>query len=150
MARGPKLFSRLGHHMHPACLSESDLLAQCELRTQRRSGPGGQHGNKVETAVVVTHRLTNIVGQASERRSRAQNRAVAIRRLRLNLAIGFRSVIDSLPDVWTDRTTNRRLSISGRHPDFPAILSIALDVLDRHGYELKNASNDLELLHRNF
>ena len=37
---------------HPATWPEGRLLKHCSSRRQRRSGPGGQHRNKVETAVV--------------------------------------------------------------------------------------------------
>ena len=36
--------------MHPAELPIPELLRQCEVVHTRRSGPGGQHRNKVETA----------------------------------------------------------------------------------------------------
>ena len=75
---------------HPVELEESQLLAQCTIQRTRRGGPGGQHRNKVESAIVITHEPTGIIGQASERRSQHENRDVAIDRLRLNLALGFR------------------------------------------------------------
>jgi len=117
---------------HPAALEIDDLLAQCETRRQRRSGPGGQHRNKVETAIVLKHRPTGIEGQASERRSQQQNKTAAIRRLRINLAIEARRAADSerTPSLlWNSRCRNGRISVSPRHDDYPAILAEALDVL---------------------
>ncbi|HYW80276.1 MAG TPA: peptide chain release factor-like protein, partial [Thermoguttaceae bacterium] len=76
--------------VHPAALPADALFEQCDMRRLRRSGPGGQHRNKVETAVVLTHRPTGISAEANERRSQAQNRNVAIARLRMNLALGIR------------------------------------------------------------
>ena len=65
---------------HPATLTTEDLLAQCKLRTQRRSGPGGQHRNKTSSGVFLLHQPTDLVGEATERRSQADNRAIALRR----------------------------------------------------------------------
>ena len=85
--------------MHPVNLSDEALLAECETIRQRRSGPGGQHRNKVETAIRLLHRPTGVTGQASERRSQAENLQQALFRLRLALAVQVRS--DSVDSALT-------------------------------------------------
>ncbi|MEL7169159.1 MAG: peptide chain release factor-like protein [Bacteroidota bacterium] len=67
-------------------LDDDALLAQCDVDTFRSGGPGGQHANKVETAVRLTHRPTGTV--VTERRSRSQhtNKQTALARLRKRLA----------------------------------------------------------------
>jgi protein subunit release factor B len=72
---------------HPAATRPEQLLAECEARRLRRSGPGGQHRNKVETAVSLRHLPTGVCAEANERRSQAQNRSTALFRLRVNLAL---------------------------------------------------------------
>src|SRR5262249_15351793 len=69
--------------IHPAALPVEELLADCDVRRTRRSGPGGQRRNKVETAVTIVHRPTTISAEASERRSQAENCTLALFRLRL-------------------------------------------------------------------
>jgi len=126
---------------HPAMLDEGALLAECETRRQRRSGPGGQHRNKVETAVVITHVPTGLQGEASERRSQEQNRKVAILRLRINLAIYNRTRVsaDSYQpsELWRQRCRSQRISVNPQHDDFPAMLAEALNLLAACGWEPK-------------
>ncbi|MFM8643608.1 MAG: hypothetical protein ACKOEP_12395, partial [Phycisphaerales bacterium] len=40
---------------HPATVEEDALLRECEFTTGRVGGPGGQHRNRVDTAVFVVH-----------------------------------------------------------------------------------------------
>ena len=57
------------------------LLQECDVETLRRSGNGGQHRNKTESAVRVVHRASGLAVVASERRSQAQNLSAALERL---------------------------------------------------------------------
>jgi hypothetical protein len=124
--------------MHPAALPLEQLLRDVEFRTTRGPGPGGQHRNKSDTMVRLTHRPTGLHAQAGERRSLDLNRGIAIFRLRLTLALQHRLPLDGrLPppgfyepsELWRSRVRHRRLVVSARHDDFPALLAEALDVL---------------------
>jgi hypothetical protein len=118
--------------VHPAALAPAQLLEACDVRRTRRSGPGGQHRNKVETAIVLTHPPTGVQGEANERRSRAQNMSVAMFRLRVNLALALRTEPGpkQVPsERWSNRVGGGRIAVSPEHDDFPALLAEALDVL---------------------
>jgi protein subunit release factor B len=57
------------------------LERDCDLEFFVAGGPGGQHRNKVETGVRLTHRPTGIVVTATERRSQSANREAAYGRM---------------------------------------------------------------------
>ena len=125
--------------LHPACLPVEELHKACEIRFTRRSGPGGQHRNKVETAVILCHLPTNIQAEANERRSQAANRTVALFRLRIKLALHFRASVSpsAVPSpLWSSRLHHGRLSINPTHDDFPALLAEVLDLLSHFQADL--------------
>jgi ribosome-associated protein len=67
-------------------LDDAALLAECDEQFFVAGGPGGQHRNKTESGVRLTHRPTELSVTATERRSQSQNRTEALHRLRRGLA----------------------------------------------------------------
>ncbi len=74
--------------VHAFQLPTHNLIRENELsyQTLRASGPGGQHVNKTESAVRVTHLPSGLSVTASDERSQWQNKKLATERMLVKLA----------------------------------------------------------------
>lgn len=133
---------------HPATLDDEALLRQCRRSQGRGGGPGGQHRNKVETRIVLTHGPTGVQASAAERRSARDNLRVALFRLRLALAVHVRTPVpasdpftDTRSERWKRRVTSAgRIVVNPRHRDYPALLAEALDAIYASGGDPRRAA----------
>ncbi len=88
-------------------IPEVDDSIEVEIRpedlrvdTYRSSGAGGQHVNKTESAIRITHLPTGIVTACQNERSQMQNRAVAMKMLKSKLIeIKEREHLDKISDI---------------------------------------------------
>lgn len=119
-------------------------MAECRVTRTRASGPGGQHRNKVETAIVIEHKPSGVRGEASEERSQARNQAVALQRLRLNLALEVRAEASQAPsELWKSRKRGSRIEVSEKHFDFATLVAEAFDVLTAVKFDHRAAADKL-------
>jgi len=115
-------------------LDDGALLAQCDVDTYRASGPGGQKRNKTSSAVRLRHRPTELIAIGTESRSQHENKAKALKRLRLAIALHVRRTIDAetyepsslLRECLTD---DGRFHVGRRDERFLPAASEVLDVL---------------------
>ena len=82
-------------------IKDSDL----KIDTMRAQGAGGQHVNKTESAIRITHLPTGIVVFVQEERSQHKNKAKALGYLRSKLYEAERSKLDA------ERATERKLQV---------------------------------------
>lgn len=129
--------------LHPARIPVEELLKVCVIRRTRHGGPGGQHRNKVETAIEIVHQPTGIIGFAAERRSQEANRRVAIDRLRMMLAVRVRCVMSAEvhpSSMWQQRCRQQKIQCNEQHADFPSMLSEALDAISAKQFDIPRAA----------
>ena len=87
----------------------ADLLAECRVDTFRSGGKGGQHQNKVESGVRLTHRPTGLVVTSRKHRSQHRNREDALERLSRKLEAMNRPDRPRVPTRMPQREKRKRL-----------------------------------------
>lgn len=128
---------------HPACISDGKLLEDCVVQRTRASGPGGQHRNKTETAIQITHQPTGLTALAYERRSQEDNRKVAVFRMRLTLAAQHRTVMSPVVEptsLWISRCPRGKISCNDQHGDFPSLIAEAMNAIDAKTFDVRLAA----------
>ena len=99
------------------------LERDCDVEFFIASGPGGQHRNKVETGVRLTHRPTGLVVTATERRSRTANIEAAFERMAERLEERQRVLPPRVPTRPSAGSRQRRLEQKRRTGQIKRLLS---------------------------
>lgn len=120
-------------------LSDEALLKQCRQETYRASGPGGQHRNKTDSAVRLSLMDGTVVANCSDHRSQHRNRSEALRRLRIQLALGVREPLeDNAEMVW-----NGSWKLGRKDRRYAAFLAHLLDVMAHYNWAIGLAAKAL-------
>jgi peptide chain release factor len=93
------------------------VARESEIRAYRSSGPGGQHKNKTESSVRVTHLPSGIVRIATEHRSQIRNRRLALERVWKELERRSRPRKKRLATHPTRASQETRLAVKRRAGD---------------------------------
>lgn len=130
--------------------SDQRLLAECEVHRHRAGGPGGQHRNKVSSAIRLFHRPSEITAIANESRLQGENVTRALKRLRELIALVART---PLPDriEWPPSIQfhNGKLRVSADNPALHQVIALALDALAQFGGRLSEAAAALGITSSN-
>ncbi len=135
--------ARMASHRDFLALDDRALLSQCAVDTYKASGPGGQHRNKVSSAVRLRHGPTDLSAHGDDSRSQHENKRLALRRLRVAIATTLRHPVDTaadgLPEVVEEclhrdkvrpGASRRRLTVGRRDERYWRVVAALLDVLE--------------------
>ncbi|MDY7011408.1 MAG: peptide chain release factor-like protein [Planctomycetota bacterium] len=138
-------------------LDDAVLLGQCDVNIYKASGPGGQHRNKVSSAIRLRHRPTGITAHGSDNRSQHANKRDALKRLRVKIACQVRRPVDlqgPLPEatescLFTPKGAvagaKKRLQVGRRDKRFWTVGQFLLDLLDVCGGRLSGAAGAIKI-----
>ena len=91
------------------------LLREVQFHPFRGKGPGGQHRNKVESAVRLIHLPSGIKVVASEHRLQGRNRDLALHRLRQKLIGLNHTAKPRIPSRPSRASRAKRMEQKRRH-----------------------------------
>ncbi len=136
-------------------LDDHALLSQCAVDTYRASGPGGQKRNKTASAIRLRHEPTGVSVSAVESRSQHENKARALKRLRLAIALQVRRPVEI--DGYAPSALLRscigpsgKFAIGKRDQRYCTVVWEVLDLLVACGVQVSTAAEKLGLSTANF
>jgi len=106
---------------------DQSILAACRQETFVASGNGGQKRNHTNTAVRLIHTPSGVVVTDCETRSQQRNREIALRKLRLTIAMTIRGPELPQPDC--------HMSIN--NPRYPILVAWLMDLLIKNNLDPK-------------
>ena len=115
------------HRNDLLALNDDALLSACRQECYRASGPGGQHRNKTDSAVRLSILDGTIKASCEEHRSQHRNRAEALRRLRITIALELRGPITTGQTQWQGPW-----KIGRKDRRYAGFLAHLLDVMAQH------------------
>ncbi len=127
-------------------LADRVFLKQCLFDVYTASGPGGQKRNRTYSAVRLTHKATGLSVVAEESRSQHDNRASALRRLKVLLALRLRAGHEygwNLPAELLPYFKPAVIRMNPKNELYPLFCAAMLDLLNLHRGSLSSAARTL-------
>jgi len=112
---------------------DKELFAHCAMESFQASGPGGQKRNRKLSAVRIIHKPSNISVTSTETRSQSNNRHIALKKLRIKLAVEVRG-----PAISLDR-----LKISLSNSIYPLWIALLFDKLWEFDFSISKTAESL-------
>ncbi len=114
----------------------SVTLKDCKVETFRAGGKGGQHQNKTDSAVRITHSASGAVGESREHRSQFQNKQAAFKRMATSEAF------KKWHKIEVSRRMGREAEIEAEVKRQMAPANIKTEVHDERGRWVKTDAHD--------
>lgn len=127
-------------------LTDPEFLKQCVFDAYTASGPGGQKRNRTYSAVRLTHKPTGLSVVAEESRSQHENRARALRRLKILLALRLRANPAqgwNLPEALLSYFKPVVRRMNPKNERYPLFCAAMLDLLYRERGSLSHTAQVL-------
>ncbi len=121
-------------------MDDANLLRHCRQECYRASGPGGQHRNTTDSAVRLTVLDGAVVALCADHRSQHRNRADALKRLRLAIAIELRLPVK--PGVEPERWQGP-WKLGKKDRRYAGFIAHLLDILAHYEWAVGEAAKAL-------
>ncbi len=128
--------------------SDQELLKECELNTDRGTGPGGSKSDTSETAVEITHQPSDVTARSSKTRSQHKNKEIALDKLRRTYALQVRHDVN--PDAISippslQQYVKDNLSINPKNKWYPFLIKLILDVFEQFDGQVSSTADFLDV-----